>query len=63
MNAPELPDSVRAARSRMLEAKRRFTRAAMSALAGAPSATDQVSRALKEIDAARDELRNAEMTR
>lgn len=54
-------DPILEARRRMVEAKRRFTRAAMSALAGEAGAGDQVAAALKEIDVARESLRAAEL--
>ena len=61
MNSTALADPVLAARRRMIEAKRKFTRAAMAALAGEPDATEKVSAALREIDAAREGLRQAEL--
>lgn len=56
-------DPVVAARRRMILAKSAFSKAAVAALRGEPDATAKCSAALREVDAARDALRKAELTR
>jgi hypothetical protein len=54
---PAVPQAVQAADARMAAAKRQFTAAALACLRGAVDAAEQVSLALREVDAARKAIR------